>query len=428
VSFEKDRKDRKDRGLLNKIKMNTYNRFEPLPKLELDKKRFRVKHCPCGKSNKDGKFVPYIGYETKGYCFGCDEIFLPELKSIDESWKYPNKVIMNKSDSTVQLVTIKKGVSFIPVTTLKESLKHHLENNFIKYLITLFGSETTKQLVSKYFIGTSEHWSGATVFWQIDITGNIRTGKIMLYNAITGKRVKEPYNHTNWVHSVLKLPNFTLQQCFFGEHLLKGNNMPVAIVESEKTAIIASVYFPEFIWIAAGSKDGLKEEKCKVLKDRKVVLYPDLIAFELWTQKAKELSHITTFAVSDLLECKASEAEKKQGLDLADYLIRMPVSEFMTEPKNPLINQIFSNDIVSMMGETHTGKEFNKIIIAGIKTHAGKVYNLLFDESGELIKPGEQSEAINNLESFFNKKFLSTMFNASPCWVHIDDRLIVNNN
>ena len=48
----------------------------------LDKKRFRVKHCPCGKDNKDGKFVPYVGYENKGYCHSCGEIFLPKLLDI----------------------------------------------------------------------------------------------------------------------------------------------------------------------------------------------------------------------------------------------------------------------------------------------------------------------------------------------------------
>ena len=35
-----------------------------------------------------------------------------------------------------------------------------------------------------------------------------------------------------------------LKQCFFGEHLLREKTMPVAIVESEKTAIISSVYLP----------------------------------------------------------------------------------------------------------------------------------------------------------------------------------------
>jgi hypothetical protein len=50
----------------------------------------------------------------------------------------------------------------------------------------------------------------------------------------------------------LKLPAFQLSQCLFGEHLLKDTETPVAIVESEKTAIIASCYYPEFIWLACG--------------------------------------------------------------------------------------------------------------------------------------------------------------------------------
>src|ERR1035437_7865870 len=168
--------------------MNTYNNtLEPLPKPNLDKNRFRVKHCPCGKSNKDGKFVPYVGYDDKGYCHACGEKFLLELKRNDESWKFPTAMQPVKKQPEKIL-----PASFIPVTTFKESLKHHLENNFIKYLIIIFGSEITEQLISKYFIGTSKHWNGATVFWEIDINkpAKIRTGKIMLYNAITGKRIK----------------------------------------------------------------------------------------------------------------------------------------------------------------------------------------------------------------------------------------------
>jgi hypothetical protein len=415
----------------NKSEMNlNKNTFERLPKLNLDKKRFRIKHCPCGKSNKDGKFVPYIGYANKGYCHGCGETFLPELKRNDESWKFPAKQL-KKIDFSY---TIKREpakhllASFIPVSTFKESLKHHAENNFIKYLTALFGSEITSKLISRYFIGTSKHWSGANVFWQIDNTGKVRTGKVMLYSAATGKRIKEPYSHTNWVHSVLKLPAFNLQQCFFGEHLLQGNKMPVAIVESEKTAIISSVYLPQFIWLAAGNKTGLTDQKCKVLQGRNVVLYPDLNAFDLWAKKAKELSHIARFAISDLLERKATENEKKQGLDLADYLIQFPAKAFIPEPQKGLINQIFSNDIVSIICETHTETDFNKLIIAKIETNKGDVHDLLFDESRELIKPGEQNEAVNKLAIFFNKNLIQAEFNDTPCWVHIDNRFIVDNN
>ena len=226
-----------------------------------------------------------------------------------------------------------KPISFIDVEVFKASLQSHEVNHFVKFLIELFGVEVAGQLISKYFIGTSKHWNGATVFWQIDISGKVRTGKIMLYNTSTGKRIKEPYKHINWVHSVLELPEYNLQQSLFGEHLLQDKANPVAIVESEKTAIIASVYLPQFVWLAVGSLSNLNAEKCNTLKGQTVTLFPDLNGFEKWNRKAKELSSLATFTVSDLLERKATVAEKKQGLDLADYLIKFDYRQFvLSEP------------------------------------------------------------------------------------------------
>ena len=49
----------------------------------------------------------------------------------------------------------------------------------------------------------------------------------------------------------------------------------MAIVESE-TVIIASVYLPGRIWLAAGSLTNLNPEICGVLKGRRVTLYPDI--------------------------------------------------------------------------------------------------------------------------------------------------------
>lgn len=234
-----------------------------------------------------------------------------------------------------------KAVSFIPVEVFKESLKDYEANNFIKYLINLFGVEIASKLIGVYFIGTSKYWDGATVFYQIDIQGKIRTGKIMLYSPVTGKRVKKPYNHINWVHKAIKQPEFELKQCLFGEHLINQfKSKPIAIVESEKTAVIASVYLPQFIWLAVGSLTNLNAEKCSILKGRTVTLFPDLNGFDKWNIKAQELSHITKFNISDLLERKAGEVERQQGFDLADYLIKFDCKNFIIHKPEPPHKQI----------------------------------------------------------------------------------------
>nr|WP_154401940.1 DUF6371 domain-containing protein [Aquirufa nivalisilvae] len=234
-----------------------------------------------------------------------------------------------------------KPASFIPVGVFKQSLQIDITvlqvaetNHFVQFLINLFGVEVASQLVSRYFIATSKHWNGATVFWQIDTQGKVRTGKIMLYSPTTGKRVKSLELPVYWVHKALKQPEYELRQCLFGEHLLIDKTKPVAIVESEKTAVIASVYFPQFIWVAVGSLTNLNAEKCSILKGRTVTLFPDLNGFDKWSSKAKELSHLAIFTVSYLLERKATEAEKKQGFDLADYLIKDDYKAFvLSEPE-----------------------------------------------------------------------------------------------
>jgi hypothetical protein len=222
-----------------------------------------------------------------------------------------------------------KEISFIPFEVFKASLRANTSNHFVKFLINLFGEKVTSQVVSRYFIASSKYWTGATVFWQIDSNGKVRTGKIMLYSPTTGKRVKQPYNHITWVQKALKLQDFELKQCLFGEHLLKEKTKPVAIVESEKTAVIASVYLPQFIWVAVGSQSNLKPENCKVLSGRTVILFPDLNCYNDWSNKAKGLSHFAKISISDLLEQKATMEERSQGLDIADYLIKYDFKEFL---------------------------------------------------------------------------------------------------
>ena len=44
--------------------------------------------------------------------------------------------------------------------------------------------------------------------------------------------------------------DFNMVQCLFGEHLLRLHpDKKVAVVESEKTAVICSALMPEYVWV-----------------------------------------------------------------------------------------------------------------------------------------------------------------------------------
>jgi hypothetical protein len=152
---------------------------------------------------------------------------------------------------------------------------------------------------------------------------------MLCVTPVTGKRVKNGAGNINWVHSILKRKNslshnFNLCQCYFGEHLLRQYpNKPVAIVEGEKTAVIGSMIYKDFNWLAAGNLNGLSVSKSEVLKDKYVTLYPDSGCMEKWTKKMREIrSRIPAkISVSDLIEKHVNENELQQGYDLADYII-----------------------------------------------------------------------------------------------------------
>jgi hypothetical protein len=292
-----------------------------LPRLNFAKKRTTAQACPCGKNNKDGKFSPFVGYVNYGFCHSCGQTFLPPIEE--------ERTTTAKAPIKSRLSKVEKSISYIDAEVFKKSLSKFDQNNFVKFLIERFGTANAYKLIIKYFLGTSKHWCGANVFWQIDTKGKIRTGKIMLYNPKDGKRIKQPKDYVQWVHKVTQQSKFELMQCFFGEHLLNDKSKPIAIVESEKTAVIASLYFPNFIWLATGGKTNLTAERMKVLNGRKVVLFPDLNCFNEWSNKANEFSKSITISVSDLLERKATADEKKAGLDLADYLLKFDCNTFI---------------------------------------------------------------------------------------------------
>jgi len=66
----------------------------------------------------------------------------------------------------------------------------------------------------------------------------------------------------------------------------------------------------------------------KPLRGREVILFPDLGAEESWATKILTLrKHGINCSISSLKGI-ASEEDVANGYDIADYLLRWPVSEF----------------------------------------------------------------------------------------------------
>lgn len=218
-----------------------------------------------------------------------------------------------------------KPPDYIPHKYLKRSLS--LNSNFVRFLRKHFSDLQIAEAANNYLLGATI--KKEVIFWQVDIHGKVRTGKIMKYNPQSGRRIKTGYGGINWVHHKLKKSNpsfsdFNLSQCYFGEHLLRlYPDKPVAIVEAEKTAVIASMIYHDYNWLAAGNLNGLNVEKSRVLCNKTVILYPDAGCYNRWLRKADQINHELPLhlTVSAFLEHFATPQQSHHGYDLADYIL-----------------------------------------------------------------------------------------------------------
>ena len=96
----------------------------------------------------------------------------------------------------------------------------------------------------------------------------------------------------------------------------------IALVEAEKTAVMASLELPDYTWLACGGKSHLSVPKLARYARQRIVLFPDGDGFAQWSQLACQArAQGLDVLVSDLLETELSAAQKAEGWDLADYLL-----------------------------------------------------------------------------------------------------------
>ncbi len=289
--------------------------------------------CPrCRKK----RFVLYVDRETSQYLDStvgrcdreenCQYHYTPKQFFTDNPLLTPNADLSFVMDALPPPIDL----SFIANKYLAKSMAQYTINPFVIWLYTLFDKQLVDDLIQQFYIGTSKMYNGAVVFWQIDTDLKIRQAKVMHYNKKTGRRNKEAgafFMGKNLLkREGVHAPN--LVQCLYGLHQLNTeNNNTIAIVESEKTAILMTAFSslglaPKYTWMATGGKNGVKwkeQNTWKTLKNRKVILFPDLGVGKEWRDKAKYIG--TYVQVSDLLIKASTTKQRKQGLDVADFFL-----------------------------------------------------------------------------------------------------------
>ena len=218
--------------------------------------------------------------------------------------------------------------------------------------------EQMEQAVRRYRLGRSR--DGGVIFWQIDTLGQVNDGKIMYYRPDCHR---DHDRHPQWVSNLLKrhylkddpqlASEIKTHHCLFGTHLLSppklggvreglnnrsfrpplappnlgGEVEPkVAVVEAEKTAVILSAHYPEYLWLAAGGLTELTSQKLFPLRHHRIVLFPDTdpdqTAYTRWYAIAQDAhrQYGLDIRVSSLLEHRATAEQKQRKIDLVDFL------------------------------------------------------------------------------------------------------------
>ena len=174
----------------------------------------------------------------------------------------------------------------------------------------------------RYQLGQTR--SGAPMFWMID-------------------EWQEPLDAhigaDGWLSTLLKAREPMLRawhprHCLFGLHLLmdevrcmRADVKPlVCIVESEVSAVVLSVLFPEFLWMAYAELSFVTADLFAPLAGRKVVIYPrtdpGMSGYLFFDELAEEvrMRYGIRISVDALLEEHASDEQKSRCIDLLDFI------------------------------------------------------------------------------------------------------------
>lgn len=139
------------------------------------------------------------------------------------------------------------------------------------WMCGLFPEDKVREMWDRYNVTTDSH--GNAVFWYVDQNGKILYDKRILYKA-DGHRDKSFFPGRRF-----RVADGYTGRCYFGAHL-EGDGRKSFIVESEKSALLASLYYGR-IFLATGGKGNLREIEPNMM------LVPDMDARMEWEEKGE---------------------------------------------------------------------------------------------------------------------------------------------
>lgn len=309
--------------------------------------------CYCFSCEKGGDAVYYL-MEGQGMSYPDALRYLGHKYDIEVEGmeKFKDKPKSKPRDYQLQAEDL--PVFVLPMSMYERSTKGLYNDVLVRWIYQHHWDASQRgriaNVLAAYHIGTATTKNNEqyTIFWYLDESGNLCTGKMIRYKY-NGHRMKKEdgvKNATDWIHAWLFRSDASPQydrekndwkRTYFGMHMIdKVPDATINIVESEKTAVIMAIAYgnpQRDLWIACGSKTNLTREKLKPLIDRQrdIVLYPDRDGVEAWKDTADAIGY-DRLRVNDEPVTSWWRPEDGEKADIADVVLRM------TDKGRPLLS------------------------------------------------------------------------------------------
>lgn len=248
---------------------------------------------------------------------------------------YKNATTHSRPIVRLDTPAVATAVSYIDESVARQPNYILRENNLFCALSRWIKPFHLMNAFESYTARHSRFLDNATAFWLRDRTARLRSAKVMAYDP-DGHRLKQSSRPAvSYAHTLLRLPDFKFEPCFFGEYQAWHNRRATILaVESEKTALILAAKLMEHrlddkyvaIGVGGASQIDFKTDRmadpayrCNIFVGRNVVLLPDADMTDRWIDIGRRLfDYCLSVRVPDL---RLPPFSLTGSQDIADYII-----------------------------------------------------------------------------------------------------------